>query len=174
MNTPAHRRRGLQLALALAAMSALPAMPASAQTARPSPPLPAAVGVADGSVQSGPSEAVQAWRRAVEAGDGAAIARMNGPDTVAYGVDGSIVQGGEAIAAGYAGMFAKNVATVEIRDAAWVRQGPLLNSWGLFTLTLTPRDGGKPMHVDGRFSDLAVWTDGHWQYLMDHVSGAAR
>lgn len=171
MNFPTHRRHGLQLALALAATLALPAMPAAAQTPPPSPPLPAAAGV---SVQSGPSEAVQAWRRAVEAGDGAAIARMNGPDTIAYGVDGSVVRGGDAIAAGYVGMFAKNVATVEIRDAAWVRQGPLLNSWGLFTLTLTPRDGGKPMHVDGRFSDLAVWTDGHWQYLMDHASGAAR
>jgi uncharacterized protein (TIGR02246 family) len=172
MTTPTHRRHGLPptLALALAAALALPGLSASAQTAPPSPPA----AVAGVSVQSGPSEAVQAWRRAVEAGDGAAIARMNGPDTVAYAVDGAVVRGGEAIAAGYAGMFAKNVATVEIRDAAWVRQGPLLNSWGQFTLTLTPRDGGKPMHVDGRFSDLAVWTDGHWQYLMDHASGAAR
>ena len=165
MKTPNPRRHGLTLALA-AALTLL-AAPALART-----PQPETTAVAGVTVHAGPSEAVLAWQRAVEAGDGEAIARMNGPATVAYGVDSAVTRGGAVIAAGYDAMFARYVAKVEIRDAAWVRQGPLLNSWGRFTLTLTPRAGGDPVRIDGRFSDLAVRTDGRWQYLMDHASAA--
>lgn len=52
-----------------------------------------------------------------------------------------------------------------------VRHGQFLNSWGQFTLKLTPRSGdGEPVTMDGRFSDLAVLVDGRRQYLMDHAS----
>ncbi|CDG82089.1 YybH family protein [Janthinobacterium agaricidamnosum] len=130
--------------------------------------------IAGVTVQSGPSEAVQAWRQALEAGDSAAIARMHGPDTVVYGTNDTVTRGGKAIMAGYGAMFERYRPTVEIRDAAWVRQGALLNSWGQFTLTLTPRAGGEAVRIDGRFSDLAVWADGRWQYVMDHASVPVR
>ncbi|MBD9597376.1 nuclear transport factor 2 family protein [Ensifer sp. ENS05] len=121
-------------------------------------------------VHSGPSEASQAWQKAVEASDAAALTRMHSTGTIAYGVDTQVTKGVEAIMGGYAAMFERFSAKVELRDAGWVREGALLNSWGQFTLTLTPRAGGDPIRVDGRFSDLAVWTDGHWQYVMDHAS----
>ena len=171
-STPHARRPEAALALALTLTLAttlnltLAATAAHADVAPPARPTL----VAGVEIHAGPSEAVQAWRRAVEAGDGEAIARMNGPRTVAYGVDSAFTHGGKAIAAGHDAMFAKYVAKVDIRDAAWVRQGSLLHSWGLFTLTLTPRGGGEPVRIDGRFSDLAAWTDGGWQYLMDHAS----
>ncbi|MGY2285134.1 YybH family protein [Pseudomonas gingeri] len=125
---------------------------------------------ADVTVHSGPSEAVQAWRSALQAGDTRAIARMHGANTVVYGLDAPATRGDKAIMAGYDAMFSRYTAKVDIRDAGWIRQGPLLNSWGQFTLTLTPREGGEPVQVDGRFSDVAVWTRDHWQYVMDHAS----
>ncbi|MGY2288236.1 YybH family protein [Pseudomonas sp. SDO528_S397] len=127
-------------------------------------------GEAGVTVHSGPSDALQAWRTALQAGDAQAISRMHGPATVVYGIDTAATRGAQAIMAGYDTLFARYTAQVDIRDAGWVRQGPLLSSWGQFVLTLTPRDGGSPVQIDGRFSDLAVWADDHWQYVMDHAS----
>ncbi|KAA6172979.1 nuclear transport factor 2 family protein [Pseudomonas marginalis] len=121
-------------------------------------------------VHTGPSEVVQAWSNALQAGDTKALARMHGPKTVVYGLDAPATRGDKAIMAGYDEMFSRYTAKVEIRNAEWVRQGPLLNSWGQFVLTLTPRAGGESVRVDGRFSDVAVWTHDHWQYVMDHAS----
>ncbi|MFJ9990463.1 YybH family protein [Pseudomonas putida] len=121
-------------------------------------------------VHQGASAAVEAWRGAMHRGDLAAIARMHGPETLLYGVDEAATRGDKAIMAGYDTLFSRYTAKVDIRDAGWVRQGPLLSSWGQFTLTLTPRTAGEPVVVNGRFSDVAVWTNDHWQYVMDHAS----
>ncbi|ODP35720.1 hypothetical protein A9762_01640 [Pandoraea sp. ISTKB] len=125
-------------------------------------------------VHSGPSAAVQAWKSALEAGDTKAIAQMHSPSTVLYSADSSVTRGVDEIMRGYRALYEKYRPTVEIRDAGWVRQGELLNSWGQFVMTLTPLAGGEPIRVDGRFSDVAIWTNGHWQYVMDHASVPTR
>lgn len=153
-------RRGL-LAIATAMLIAAPVLAHATQ-------------VAGLTVHSGPSAAVQAWKTALEAGDTAALARMHGPQTVLYGADSAVTRGVGDIMTGYHAMYAAYRPSVEIGDAGWVRQGPLLNSWGQFVLTLTPIAGGEPVRLDGRFSDVAVWTGDHWQYLMDHASVPAR
>lgn len=121
-------------------------------------------------VSTGPSEAVQAWTRAVESGDLRALERMHGAATLLYGTDAMATRGARDIVAGYAGLFEKFRIAVNVDDAHFVRAGPLLASWGLFTLTLTPRAGGEPVVVRGRFSDLAQRIDGRWQYIVDHAS----
>ncbi|MBN5232510.1 nuclear transport factor 2 family protein [Serratia marcescens] len=121
-------------------------------------------------VNSGISEVGKAWKKALEAGDSKAMARMHIPSTVLYGADSTVTLGAEAIMTGYNALFSRYTAKVDIHEASWVRQGPLISSWGQYTLTLTPRDGGTTTKVEGRFSDTAVWNDDHWQYLVDHVS----
>jgi hypothetical protein len=133
-------------------------------------PVFADVTIGGVTVNSGASEVGKAWGKALEAGDSEAMARMHGPNTVLYGTDTTVTRGDKAIMAGYDALFSRYTAKVEVHDASWVRQGPLINSWGQYILTLTPRDGGAPTKVEGRFSDTAVWVDDHWQYLWDHVS----
>ncbi|PBM99990.1 YybH family protein [Pseudomonas aeruginosa] len=133
-------------------------------------PVFADVTVGSVTVNSGASEVGKAWGKALEAGDSKTLARMHSASTVLYGTDSAVTVGKKAIMAGYDALFSRYSAKVDVHDASWVRQGPLLNSWGQYTLTLTPRDGGAPTKVKGRFSDTAVWVDDHWQYLVDHVS----
>lgn len=121
-------------------------------------------------VQQGLSAPVQAWVSAVEAGDAVAIARMNGPDTIAYVPDAMVLKGTDEIGKAYAGMFEKFTAKVKITDAHYVEAGGLVSSWGLYTLVLTPKAGGSDIVLNGRFSDLAFPADGGWRYVVDHAS----
>ncbi len=124
----------------------------------------------DGQVQQGVSETVAQWRSAVEAGNLPALGRLYGPNSIVYAPDAFQLKGREAIAAAYAGMFDKYTAQVEIKDARYLRAGPLLHSWGLYVLTLTPKAGGEALRMEGRFSDLAQREAGQWRYIVDHAS----
>lgn len=146
----------LRLMLVLAAFGAYPLSLAHAEG------MPA--------IQAGPSEPVRNWVRAVEAGDADAIGRMNGPDTTAYVPDAMAVRGTKDITAGYQQMFAKFTAKVSIRDAYFIETGDIVHSWGLYSLTLTPKEGGSPARLEGRFSDIAARIDGNWRYVLDHAS----
>lgn len=121
-------------------------------------------------VIQGISAPVQTWSRAVEAGDGDALSRMNPESTTVYPPDAMIARGTKNIVAGYLGMFAKFNAKVQIKDAHYMQQGKLVASWGLYTLTLVPKEGGQPIVINGRFSDLAVQAGDGWQYIVDHAS----
>jgi ketosteroid isomerase-like protein len=125
-------------------------------------------------VQAGLSEPVRNWVRAVEAGDADAISRMNGPDTIAYVPDAMVVRGSKDISAGYGQMFAKFTARVSIHDAYFIEAGDVVHSWGLYSLTLTPKEGGPPSRLDGRFSDIAARVNGNWRYILDHASMPAK
>ena len=155
-----HFRR---LPLVLAACTALLGTPAFAD-----------VTIGDVKVNSGISDVSKAWGKALEAGDSKAMARMHGANTVAYGSDEVETRGDKAIMAGYDALFARYTIKTDVHDASWVRQGPLMTSWGQYTLTLTPRDGGAPTKVEGRFTDTAVWLNDHWQYLVDHTSAPSK
>lgn len=121
-------------------------------------------------VQAGISEPVRAWIRAVESGDLQAIAAMYGPDTVMYGIDSMQAMGSRIISAGYASMFEANKVMVSIAEPHYIAAGGFVHSWGRFELRLTPRQGGVPMFVKGRFSDIAQKQNGRWRYVMDHAS----
>jgi ketosteroid isomerase-like protein len=125
---------------------------------------------ADTQVVDGLSEPVKAWVRAVETGDATALERMNPASTVAYPPDTMIVRGTENIVRGYRGMFEKFITKAQIKDAHYLQQGGLVVSWGLYTLTLLPKDGGAPIEVNGRFTDVARQAGGQWQYIVDHAS----
>lgn len=121
-------------------------------------------------IQSGVSVPVRSWVRAVENGDEQAIARMNSDNALAYVPDAMVLKGRAAIAAAYRGMFGKFSAKVSIDDAYYIEGDNVIHSWGLYTLTLTPKTGGNTVVMSGRFSDIAVRADDGWQYVMDHAS----
>ena len=121
-------------------------------------------------VHDGPSAPVAAWKAAMEAGDIAALARMHDAATIAYPPGRIEVRGGDAIMKDYAETFATDIVRVTIDDAHWVAQGPLVVSWGLTTLTFSPKAGGKAVVVHSRFTDAATQVDGGWRYLVDHAS----
>ncbi len=121
-------------------------------------------------VVAGVSEPVKAWTKAVESGNTAALKRMYTDKTDVYSTDATVTHGMENIVAGYARMFEKFTSQVQIKDASYIKQGNTVVSWGLYSLTLTPRAGGASFVVNGRFTDVAVKTNGQWVYLMDHAS----
>jgi ketosteroid isomerase-like protein len=133
-------------------------------------PIQAATAQTSPTVQAGQSVPVMRWVRAVESGDEQAIARMTSERTVAYVPDAMVLRGRDAITAAYGAMFSKFAAKVSIDDAHFIEAGDLIHSWGLYTLTLTPRAGGAPIVMNGRFSDVAVRVGDGWQYIMDHAS----
>jgi len=141
----------------------LPLLALALATAHAAPPAPDVV-------HDGPSEAVEAWVRAVDHADIDAIERMNPATAVAYTPSDNVLKGTEAIAGGYRGVFARYHAHATVRDAQYIRSGKLLASWGLFTLDLQPREGGDTVHLEGRFSDVAVRGADGWRYIVDHAS----
>lgn len=121
-------------------------------------------------VVPGVSDPVKAWTKAVESGDVDALRRMYSDKTDVYSTDAMVTHGTDRILAGYIAMFEKFTSQVAIEDAHYIKQGNIVVSWGLYSLTLTPRAGGNSFVVRGRFTDVATKINGHWQYLMDHAS----
>lgn len=121
-------------------------------------------------VRSGLSGPVRAWTRAVEAGDLAAIIQMHDEDTIAFPTDAMVKKGARAIIAGYESMFAAYTVSVQITDPHYIETRDVVHTWGLYTLTLKPRNGGPDQVVRGRFSDIARRVNGGWRYIMDHAS----
>lgn len=121
-------------------------------------------------VHDGLSAPATAWGKAIEAGDLAALARMHGPETVAYPPSQTKLVGAAAIMKDYAGLFAKYTVRVQTDDAHWIQSGPLVVSWGQTTLTLHPKVGGADVVSHTRFTDAAVATPDGWRYVVDHAS----
>lgn len=125
-------------------------------------------------VHDGESAPAVAWRKAMEASDLAALARMYDDATASYPPDAMQTKGKAAIMHGYAELFAKYAVKVAVADAHWVEEGPLVVSWGLTTLTLHPKAGGADVVSKTRFTDAAVPADGGWRYLVDHASSPTK
>lgn len=135
--------------------------------------VPMAVGLAtaEPAIHDGPSPPVEAWGKAMEAGDLKALAKMHGPNTVAFPPGAMKLQGGDAIAKDYEGLFSKFTVKVAVDEAHWVQEGPLVVSWGISTLTLHPKAGeSKDVTSKTRFTDVATKVDGSWRYVVDHAS----
>ena len=149
----------------LAPLAACVALVAAGRADAPTPPV----------VHTGPSPPAVAWRKAMEAGDLAALARMHDAATIAYPPGRTVVTGADAIMKDYAGTFAAYSVKVVFDDAHWVEVPPLVVSWGRTTLTFHPKPGGPKngapdIVAHTRFTDAAARTDGGWRYLVDHAS----
>lgn len=112
-----------------------------------------------------------AWTTAMKANDVEAVMRTYATDAVAWLPDEREARGSVAIRAAYVGLLAAyTVNDVAISTDEYRTVGDSSVGWGTYTLTLTPKAGGAPVVMKGRFSAVAERRDGRWVYVVDHAS----
>ena len=113
----------------------------------------------------------EAWRKAITANDLNAIIAVYAEDAVMWLPDAPEAKGREAIRKSYADLLAANSVTgASLADTHYQTSGNLSVGWGNFTLTLSPKAGGNPVTLSGRFSVIAREEGGTWVYVVDHAS----
>jgi len=112
-----------------------------------------------------------AWRKAITANDLNAIIAVYAEDAVMWLPDAPEAKGREAIRKSYAGLLDANTVTAaSLANTHYQTSGNLSVGWGNFTLTLSPKAGGNPVTLSGRFSVIAREEGGTWVYVVDHAS----
>jgi uncharacterized protein (TIGR02246 family) len=113
----------------------------------------------------------EAWRKAITANDIDAIMAVYATDAVMWLPDAPEAKGREAIRKSYAALLAANTVTgATFANTHYETSGDLSVGWGDFTLSLSPKAGGDPMTMSGRFSVIARNENGAWVYVVDHAS----
>src|SRR6476469_4948835 len=113
----------------------------------------------------------EAWRKAITANDLNAIIGLYAEDAVMWLPDAPEAKGREDIRKSYAGLLAANTVTgATLANTQYQTSGNLSVGWGNFTLTLSPKAGGNPVTLSGRFSVIAREEGGTWVYVVDHAS----
>jgi uncharacterized protein (TIGR02246 family) len=113
----------------------------------------------------------EAWRKAIIANDLDAVVANYSKDAVMWLPDAPEAKGREAIRNAYAGLLAANTVTgATFANTHYQTSGNLSVGWGNFTLTLSPKSGGSPVSLSGRFSVIAKKEAGKWVYVVDHAS----
>ena len=120
---------------------------------------------------SPPGSSQACWQPAFEAGDADAVAQCYAPDAVMWLPGAPMMQGRDAIRAGYADFFAAStIKSVKLTELGRVMHGNQASSWGRFTVVAVSRKDGKETTESGRYTDVSRRIDGRWQYLVDHAS----
>ena len=113
----------------------------------------------------------EAWRKAIIANDLNAIIAAYAEDAVMWLPDAPEAKGREDIRKSYAGLLAANTVTgATLSNTHYQTSGNLSVGWGNFSLTLSPKGGGNPVTLSGRFSVIARKAGGTWVYVVDHAS----
>ncbi len=122
--------------------------------------------------QSGMNPAGAAFVKAVNAQDADGIAALYDADSVLFPPDTMVLKGHDAIRQSWVELFKTYTAHIEGSDGFFEIKGDLSYSWGQFTMTLTPKAGGEPVKIVGRYSDVSKMQHGKWYYIVDHASVA--
>jgi ketosteroid isomerase-like protein len=121
--------------------------------------------------EAGAPAVESAWVAAMKANDLEAVMRTYADDAVAWLPDEIEARGTVAIRAQYVGLLGTfTVTEVALTDTGHWTAGKTSVGWGKFSLTLTPKAGGEPVVMKGRFTDMAEERDGRWVYTLDHAS----
>jgi uncharacterized protein (TIGR02246 family) len=113
----------------------------------------------------------QAWRQAITANDFNAIVACYARDAVLWAPDAPPAKGEEAIRKSYSDLLAANTVTnASLTNTRYQMCGNLSIGWGEFTLSLSPKSGGTPTILSGRFTAVAKKEGGKWRYVVDHAS----
>ena len=131
-----------------------------------------ALGFASAALAADGAEALdQAWMKAMKAGDAAAVAACYAPDAVLWLPGAPEAKGAKAILDEYTGLLSANTVTeVSLTDGHYETVQNMSYGWGHFTMTLTPKAGGAPATMVGRYVDVARKVGGKWKYVADHAS----
>jgi len=120
---------------------------------------------------SGAQAVDEAWSKAITANDLDAVMLCYSKDAVMWLPDAPEAKGTEAIRKAWAGLLAANTVTgATFANTHYQTSGNLSVGWGDFTLTLSPKSGGSPVSLSGRFSVIARKESGKWAYVVDHAS----
>ncbi len=120
--------------------------------------------------QPGLNPAGTAFLKAVNSADVDGIVALYRDDAVSYPPDAIEAKGKDAIRKTWVDLFAQYTAKLELVDSFYENHGDTSTAWGRFTMTLTPKAGGEPMKIEGRYSDTAIKEKGKWLYIVDHAS----
>lgn len=102
--------------------------------------------------------------------DGLAATYWKSSDVVSMPPDAMILRGWDAIHEGFKKMMATmSGAKLEMTESHYSVSGDVVLTWGLWRLTMAGQDG-KPMTMEGRYSDVKAKRDGKWVYIVDHAS----
>jgi uncharacterized protein (TIGR02246 family) len=121
------------------------------------------------------TEAVdQAWRKAVVANDLDAIVACYAKDAVLWLPNAPAAKGQDAIRKCYADMLGANKVTdATLTNTHYEVAGSTAVGWGEFSVKMSPKAGGDPVTMSGRFSVVAKKEAGKWVYVLDHASSDA-
>lgn len=120
---------------------------------------------------SGAQAVDEAWRKAITANDLNAVMLCYSKDAVMWLPNAPEAKGTEAIRKSYADLLAANTVTgATFANTHYQTSGNLSVGWGDFTLNLSPKAGGSPVSLSGRFSVIARKEGGKWAYAVDHAS----
>jgi ketosteroid isomerase-like protein len=118
----------------------------------------------------GAKVADDAFAKAFVANDLAAVVALYAPEAKLFPPD-SAVATGAGIRESFAGLFANyTIMAFKTLDATYETSGTLSVGWGRFTMTVTPKKGGAPVVMEGRFTSVAKKIGGKWLYVSDHAS----
>ena len=113
----------------------------------------------------------EAWREAIIANDLERIMAVYAENAVMWLPNAPEAKGLEAIRKSYAALLAANKVTMAtLSNTHYETSGNLSVGWGDFSLTLSPKSGGEPVTLSGRFSVIAKKRAGTWVYVVDHAS----
>ena len=113
----------------------------------------------------------EAWQKAITSNDLDRIMAVYSKNAVMWLPDAPEAKGREAIRKSYAALLATNTVTAAtFANTHYETSGHISVGWGDFTLTLSPKNGGDPVTLSGRFSVIARIEAGTWVYVVDHAS----
>ena len=120
---------------------------------------------------SSTKEVDAAWIKAMKANDVDAVMKCYAPDAIAALPGASLARGDKAIRATYEGLLSANTVTdVSISETGHRQTRNVATGWGTFSLTLTPKAGGSPATMTGRYTVVVERRGGKWVYVVDHAS----
>lgn len=114
----------------------------------------------------------KAFVKAMNENNAEKVAALFGKRARAFTTDVMEVKGRDAIRDAYRRFFEANtVKDFRFDDRSWQLVKYIGAGWGRWTATVTPKSGGTPVEMTGRYSDMArVSKKGKTHFLMMHLS----
>ena len=124
-----------------------------------------------GFANDSPQALQDAFMTAMRANDVDGLAACYTADATNFPLDSMSGIGPDSVRASWGGFFgAFRIIDANLSDDQLIVLGDTAIAWGLFNITAVPVDGGEPVDMQGRYTDVAKNIDGTWLYVMDHAS----
>ena len=124
-----------------------------------------------GFANDSPQALQEAFMTAMRANDVDGLAACYTADATNFPLDSMSGIGPESVRASWGGFFgAFRIIDANLSDDQLIVLGDTAIAWGLFNITAVPVEGGEPVDMQGRYTDVAKNIDGTWLYVMDHAS----